>query len=164
MDGNICRKRFNCFCYLCGKFTVVQAQHKITTQLERIYRSYYRMAVMRNVWWAPAFMCGTCTRALRKWDRKECASMAYAIPMIWSNPGDHHQAENCYLCSNDIGVYGMNRKNKAHIIYTSACSAICPVLHDDNLPPPIHPAVLDPNYVDITKEIERIKRTSRSNE
>lgn len=155
MDGDPCSKRLKNYCYLCGQVTVAKAQKTISPALAHIYRLYYHMAVVRDVWWAPKFMCASCTRALREWEQKQRPQMPYAIPMIWSNPGAQHQADNCYVCANDI--YGINRKNKAHIIYKSVGSAMCPVLHDDNLPPPIHPADLDPNYIMISKRAVKCK-------
>lgn len=132
----MCRKRMNQFCYVCGRFTIQNSRRIISDLDEQLYRLYFRMAVIRDVWWAPKTMCSTCRQALHRWHSKKSAMMPYAIPMIWSKPADH-QADNCYACAND--VYGLNRNTRAKFVYKIVTAAIFPIPHDEYLPVPIHP-------------------------
>lgn len=132
-DEVACKRRMDAFCYICGRFTIHKCRKKFTPQLEQLYRQYYRMAVIRDVWWAPEFLCSSCFSWLHKWDQKRCAAMPFGMPMLWSKPDGHH-ADNCYACAND--TYGLNRNNRAMFNYKSVYSAVCPVPHDEYLPVP----------------------------
>lgn len=133
MDEAACKRKMDMFCYVCGRFTIIKSRKGISAQLEQIYRQYYRMAVIRDVWWAPQFMCSSCYGWLYNWRRQKIDSMPFGVPMIWSKPDGHH-ADNCYACAND--TYGLNRHTRSAFIYKSVYSAVRPVPHDEYLPVP----------------------------
>lgn len=136
MENEVCRKRMDLFCYVCGRFTIAKNRRHISDFDEQIYRCYFHMAVIRDAWWAPKTMCTTCRQGLHRWYSKKANMMPYAIPMIWSKPVDH-QADNCYACANDVN--GLNRHNRGKFVYKNVTAAIFPIPHDENLPVPIHP-------------------------
>lgn len=131
-----CSKKFDLYCYACGKFTIMPSKVKITSSIVEKYEKYFNLPVHQNVPWAPSIICRTCYGGLTDWLNGKCESMPFGIPMMWTNPGPH-SADNCYICVNDI--YGRNRVSRRDLIYRQVPSARTPLPHSKTIPIPKRP-------------------------
>lgn len=113
------------------------SRSRITDETARIYELYFNIPVIRNVSWAPLTSCKTCKNRLNEWYSGKVESMAFGIPMIWTDPGTH-EPDNCYVCKNFIT--GMNRAKSRRVEYHSVPSANTPVLHSNQIPVPKRPS------------------------
>lgn len=133
-----CTKTFNCFCYICGKFTIMPSRKKISAEICILYEQYFNIQVIQNKEWVPSIACTTCIDRLQKWSKGNVESMSFGIPMVWADPGPIHQENNCYACVNK--VKGMNRHKSAKIEYQSVPSAQTPLPHSETVPIPKRPS------------------------
>lgn len=150
-----CLNHPDTFCYVCGSFTTKSQRRKITADLKKIYKLYFSCPLGdQDKPWAPHIICTSCSNGLRDWLNKRKAAMAFAIPMIWREPRDHHS--DCYFCC--VKTSGFSSKSKHKIKYPNLDSAIRPVLHDDSLPIPQAPSdglsSVDDDYEDCAEDAE----------
>ena len=125
----------NCFCYICGEFTVKKYQRAITPRLKELYKSYFGCAVGdQEKTWAPHISCVRCSAGLYTWS-KSGRGLPFAIPMIWREQRDH--GSDCYFCA--FSVKGVSDRNRKRLPYPSLQSAIRPILHSPELPVPAPP-------------------------
>lgn len=121
---SVCEKKFNQFCYICGKFTIPIFRRNISPKVEDIYRYYFGLSVYKHVKWAPEKACNICCNGLRPCFSDKRQKFAFKMPVIWSDPGEHDPA-NCNVCCND--VVDLNRKKRKSFVYTGVRSAVLPV-------------------------------------
>ena len=131
-----CKNQADCFCYICGEYTLKAQQRTMTSLVRKAYDLYFDCKVGdQDKPWAPHFSCSTCNTQLRLWLSRSRKSMPFAVPMVWREPKDH--VTDCYFCLTDIA--GHTAKTKKHIVYPNLQSAMRPVKHSDELPVPIPP-------------------------
>ena len=131
-----CKNQADCFCYICGEYTLKAQQRTMTSLVRKAYDLYFDCKVGdQDKPWAPHFSCSTCNTQLRLWLSRSRKSMPFAVPMVWREPKDH--VTDCYFCLTDIA--GDTAKTKKHIVYPNLQSAMRPVKHSDELPVPIPP-------------------------
>lgn len=142
-----CRKKINCFCYLCGKYVFKHYRHKISKPEEEIYEYYYGKQISKNVDWAPNIMCKPCTNAIHKWWNRDIESLPLGKPMEWNDPV-LYQEENCFICANnDVFGSGFNSlKNKVKQ-YIGVESTVLPLPSSDEIPVPKHPKDFSPSVL-----------------
>lgn len=129
--------KFNCFCYVCGKYTTAVSRRKITEDIADLYQKYFNQNVIRDVDWAPSIICTGCTARLNQWLKGDIESMSFGIPMIWINQVDHNP-DNCYACVNY--TIGMNRLKVRHVEYKETQFAQLPKPHSLYVPIPKRPS------------------------
>jgi len=132
-----CKKHFNDYCYICGKWTIASQRRNITSEIEQTYEQYFNLPMIRNVDWVPSIACLNCTFALNNWKTGKRDSMPFGIPMIWSEPIDH-DTNKCYVCENYSD--GFNRLRAANFNYKSVPSAQRPLPHSETVPIPKIPS------------------------
>lgn len=131
----------NCFCYICGTYTVKKQQRNISNFVQKVYFAYFGIKLGdQDKSWAPHIVCSVCVEELRQWSQGKKKSFRFGVPMIWREPKNH--SNDCYFCS--CTVQGFNLKNRKDIPYpTNISSAIRPVPHGPDLPIPPPPDSLD---------------------
>ncbi|GFT93232.1 uncharacterized protein TNCV_2219981 [Trichonephila clavipes] len=146
----------NCFCYICGSYTVKKQQRNISNFVQKVYFAYYGIKLGdQDKSWAPHVVCSVCFEELRQWFQGK-KSFRFAVPMIWSEPKNH--SDDCCFCS--CSVQGFNLKNRKDISYlTIILSAIRPVPHGPDLPIPSPPDTLD-NILDDLDQVSHISSDS----
>jgi hypothetical protein len=133
------------FCYICGQFVIKKQRRNITDFVKKAYYAYFGMKVGdQDKSWAPHKVCCICVEELRQWTQGNKKSLLFGIPMIWREPGNHH--DDCYFCS--CNVQGYNSKNKKGICYPNMPSAMRPAAHGPDIPIPTPPETLDTNPPD----------------
>ncbi|GFU90858.1 uncharacterized protein TNCV_4921911 [Trichonephila clavipes] len=144
----------NCFCYICGSYTVKKQQRNISNFVQKVYFAYFGIKLGdQDTSWAPHVVCSVCVEELRQWFKGKKKSFHFAVPMIWRQPKNH--SDDCYFCS--CSVQGFNLKNRKDISYpTIIRSAIRPVPHGPDLPIPSPPDTLD----NILDDLDRISHIS----
>ncbi|GFV20884.1 uncharacterized protein TNCV_353581 [Trichonephila clavipes] len=143
----------NCFCYICGSYTVKKQQRNISNFVQKVYFAYFGIKLGdQDKSWAPHVVCSVCVEELRHWFQGKKKSFRFAVPMIWREPKNH--SDDCYFCS--CSVQGFNLKNRKDISYpTIIRSAIRPVTNGYDLPIPSPPDTLD-NILDNLDQISHI--------
>ena len=122
----------NCFCYICGEYTVKKYRRALTHRLKRLYKLYFGCAVgEQDKSWAPHISCVRCSAGLYTWS-KSGRGLPFAIPMIWREQRDH--VSDCYFCA--LSIKGLSDKDRKHLLYPTLQSAIRPVPHSPDLPVP----------------------------
>lgn len=130
----------DCFCYICGNYTVKKQQRTISDFVEKVYFAYFGIKLGdQDKPWAPHKVCAVCVEELRQWFQGKKQSLRFGIPMVWREPKNH--SDDCYFCS--CNVRGFNLKNKKDISYPNIQSAIRPVPHGPEVPIPSPPDSLD---------------------
>ena len=138
-----CKLDPNVFCYICGSFTFSKQRQGITYFVKKAYLAYFGVKVgdqYKN--WAPHQVCRTCVENLRQWTKEKRKTIGFAVPMVWSEQANH--VDNCYFCMTDIA--GFSSKSKGNIKYPNLPSAIRPIPHFADLPPPLFTSL--PELVD----------------
>lgn len=125
-------KKFNYFCYVCGKYTIMPSRRKITIEIMNLYEKYFSLSVICGKSWTPSIVCTTCIYRFNKWENNGDA-MLFGVPMIWRDPILHVEGE-CYACINHKA--GMNRRKSASISYTATTYAQIPLPHSNQIPVP----------------------------
>ncbi|GFT87555.1 uncharacterized protein TNCV_3759931 [Trichonephila clavipes] len=150
----------NCFCYICGSYTVKKQQRNISNFVQKVYFAYIYIyfgikLVDQDKSWAPHVVCSVCVEELRQWFKGK-KSFRFAVAMIWKEL--KNQSDDCYFCS--CSVQGFNLKNRKDISYATIIrSAIRPVPHGFELPIPSLPDTLD-NILDDLDQISHISSHS----
>lgn len=129
--------KFNRFCYVCGKHTMVTSRRNINPEIAELYRQYFSQDVILDVEWSPSIICTTCLKNLNQWKKGEINCMPFGIPMMWTRP-DQHKPEECYACVNYI--FGTNRYKVRRQSYTETKFAQLPLPHSENVPVPKRPS------------------------
>ena len=138
MASRGCVNHPDCFCYICGEFTVKKYQRAITSKIKSLYKLYFQCAVgEQDKTWAPHICCVRCSSGLYTWS-KSGRALPFAIPMIWREQHDH--VTDCYFCA--FSIKGISDKNRKQIVYPSLLSAIRPVVHSLELPVPVPPTTI----------------------
>ncbi|GFU90785.1 uncharacterized protein TNCV_4870171 [Trichonephila clavipes] len=147
----------NCFCYICGSYTVKKQQRNIFNFVQKVYFAYIGIKLGdQDKSWAHHVVCSVCVEELRQWFQGKKKSFRFAVPMIWRESKNH--SDNCYFCS--CSVQGFNLKNRKDISYPSIIrSAIRPVPHGPDLPIPSPPDTLG-NILDDLDQISHISSDS----
>lgn len=137
----------DCFCFICGEYTVKRQQRNVSDFVKKVYFAYFKLKLGdQDKAWAPHKVCRRCEEDLRLWFNGKKTSFRFGIPMIWREQQNH--TTDCYFCS--VDVLGFNTKNKKNISYPNLDSAIRPVPHSSEIPVPQPPSSLD----DILSESE----------
>ena len=92
--------------------------------------------------WAPHHVCRTCVENLRQWTKQKRKSIGFAVPMVWREQANH--VNDCYFCVTN--VTGFSSKSKGNIKCPYFPSAIRPIPHSADLPPPLFTSL--PELVD----------------
>ena len=92
--------------------------------------------------WAPHQVCRTCVENLRQWTKQKRKSIGFAVPMVWREQANH--VNDCYFCVTN--VTGFSSKSKGNIKCPYFSSAIRPIPHSADLPPPLFTSL--PELVD----------------
>lgn len=148
-----CTGNFDLFCYMCGKFSIPGSKMRISSKCAERYEQYFGMSIIRNVKWAPQFICKTCDKELRDWECGSRNQLPFGVPMIWCDPGSLHDAANCYLCVNN--PRNRNRVTRQHMVYKEVRHAQIPLPHSENIPVPTR-SVVDEQSLDqfMASEVE----------
>ena len=129
-----CTNSPNCFCYICGEFTVAGDKCNITANVKKLYHAYFAVKLGdQDKNFAPHIVCKPCVSKLRMWWQKKLANLPFGVPMVWREQQNHYN--DCYFCMTK--TRGFNKKNKYKICYPNLKSAIRPVPHGANVPVPI---------------------------
>ncbi|KAK5643931.1 hypothetical protein RI129_007776 [Pyrocoelia pectoralis] len=120
-----CVNSVNNFCYVCGEVTFASQKREFTPLIKTAYYHYFYCKIHEDKSWAPNICCNS------------CASMPFAVPMIWREPSNH--VSDCYFCMVPPLKHGMSRKKKRTITYPTLTSATRPIPHGEGLPVPIPP-------------------------
>jgi hypothetical protein len=127
----------DCFCYICGKYTMSDQRKNMTKRLRIAYKHYFGCEIGdQTKSWAPHLCCTVCYSGLTQWLNGKRNRMPFAVPMIWREQNDHHS--DCYFCMTNVSGYC--KKNKSKIVYPDCRSALKPVLHGSDYPVPIPPS------------------------
>ncbi|GFX10805.1 uncharacterized protein TNCV_4740261 [Trichonephila clavipes] len=58
----------NCFCYICGSYTVKKQQRNISNFVQKVYFAYFGIKLGdQDKSWAPHVVCSVCVEELRQW-------------------------------------------------------------------------------------------------
>ncbi|GFV20683.1 uncharacterized protein TNCV_777281 [Trichonephila clavipes] len=58
----------NCFCYICGSYTVKKQQRNISNCVQKVYFAYFGINLGdQDKSWAPHVVCSVCIEELRQW-------------------------------------------------------------------------------------------------
>ncbi|GFV59594.1 uncharacterized protein TNCV_4259871 [Trichonephila clavipes] len=58
----------NCFCYICGSYTVKEQQRNISNFVQKVYFAYFGVKLGdQDKSWAPHVVCSVCIEELRQW-------------------------------------------------------------------------------------------------
>ncbi|GFT83280.1 uncharacterized protein TNCV_3003641 [Trichonephila clavipes] len=58
----------NCFCYICGSYTVKKQQRNISNFVQQVYFAYFGIKLGdQDKSWAPHVVCSVCVEELRQW-------------------------------------------------------------------------------------------------
>lgn len=120
-----CSTKFQCFCYICSKFTLKENRVRINGFVQKAYEEYFSECYIKNMSWAPRKICKTCYKGLTDWWNGKHTKMPFSVSMIWTNAGTHNSL-NCYVCANF--ALGMNKRRKHKKVYIAIRS---PLLHSD---------------------------------
>ncbi|GFW51877.1 uncharacterized protein TNCV_1188081 [Trichonephila clavipes] len=147
----------NCFCYICGSYTVKKQQRNISNFVQKVYFAYLGIKLGdQDKSWAPHVVCSVCVEKLRQCFKGKTKSFHFAVPMIWREPKNH--SDDCYFCS--CSVQGFNLKNRKDISYPNIIrSSIRLAPHGPDLPIPSPPVTLD-NILDDLDQILHISSDS----
>jgi hypothetical protein len=140
MNRRGCLNSSDCFCYICGKYTVTDQRKNITHRVRVAYQHYFGCKIGdQDKQWAPHVCCTVCTSGLTQWLNGKRSSMPFGVPMVWREPKNH--LNDCYFCLTNVA--GFTKKNKHKITYPDCESALKPVLHNQGIPVPVPPPVSD---------------------
>ena len=135
----------DCFCYICGYYTIKKRQRNISDFVEKVYFAYFGIKLgNQDKSCAPHKFCSICVEELRQWFQGKKLSLRYGIPIFWREPENH--SDDCYFCS--CNVQGFNLKNKKDISYSKNQSAIRPISYGPGVPIPSPPDSFDDNLND----------------
>ena len=168
-----CKNSPDCFCYICGHFTIKKQRIQVNKFVKKVYYAYFHVKLGdQDKCWAPHIVCKKCVETLRQWTHGKKA-MSFGIPMVWREPKNH--VDDCYFCITQ--TQGFSSKSKHRIQYPSLDSAILPVPHSNEIPVPVFAEFQDsddsesntseedhmaePDYLDIS-EISTASSSSRS--
>ncbi|GFY17823.1 uncharacterized protein TNCV_1075581 [Trichonephila clavipes] len=58
----------NCFCYICGSYTIKKQQRDISNFVQKVYFAYFGIKLGdQDKSWAPHVVCSVCVEELRQW-------------------------------------------------------------------------------------------------
>ena len=118
----------------CGYFTVSKQRQGNTDFVKKAYLAYFEVKVGdRDKNWAPHQVCRTCVKNSRQWIKQKRKTIGFAVPMVWREQANH--VDECYFCMTDVA--GFSYKSKGNIKYPNLPSAIRPITHSADLPPPL---------------------------
>lgn len=135
-----CAEKINHFCYICGHFVFKANRRPLSEMIQQLYSYYYGLSFYANVPWAPNIGCKNCCNALLLWYREKREKMTYKTPMIWSDPGQHNNA-NCYVCTNTVRA--LNQRTSSTFLYTAVPSAQLPTYYEEGDTAPKRPSPSD---------------------
>ena len=78
-------------------------------------------------------MCHNYEEMFRDWTNGKRKGLPFGIRMVWREPKEH--LTDCYFCL--VNTKGIGKKHRLNISYPRIPSAIRPVLHSDEFPPPV---------------------------
>ena len=87
------------------------------------------------------------------WTKGKRKSLPFRIPMVWRVPKEH--LTDCYFCL--VNTKGIGKKNRLNISCPSIPSAIRPVLHSDEFPPPVFNRFVSSEDEETESEEEHMK-------
>ena len=92
--------------------------------------------------WAPHQVCRTWVENSRQWIKQKRQTIGFAVPIVWREQANH--VDDCYFCMTHVA--GFSSKSKGNIKYPNLPSAIRPIPHFAELPPPLFASL--PEVVD----------------
>ena len=106
-------------------------------------------------------MCATTVTKCFATGRK---GLPFGVPMVWRELKEH--LTDCYICW--ANTKGIGKKNRQNFSYPTISSAIRPVLHSDEFPPPVFNSFLSSEDKETGSEEERMdmeyKKTNTESE
>ena len=129
-----CKNKADAFCYICGIYTFLCQRRNISLFVKRACKAYFQVHLGdQDKKWAPHIVCHNCEEMLRDWTKGKRKGLPFGVPMVWRKPKEH--LTDCYFCL--VNTKGIGKKNRQNFSYPSIPSAIRPVLHSDEFPPPV---------------------------
>ena len=120
--------------------------------MKKAYLAYFGVKLEdQDKNWALHLFCRTCVENLRQWTKQKRQTIGFAVPMVWREQANH--VDDCYFCMTNVA--GFSSKSKGNIRYPNLLSAIRPIPHSAELPPPLFtslPEVVDEPESSTTKE------------
>ena len=102
--------------------------------MKHAYKAYFQVPLGdQEKKWAPHIVCHNCEKMLRDWTKGKQKGLRFGVLMVWREPKEH--LTDCYFCL--VNTKGIGKKNRQNFCYPSIPSAIRPVLHSDEFPPPV---------------------------
>ena len=106
----------------------------MTEFVKKAYLTYLRVKIGdQDKNWAPHQVCRTCVENLRQWTKRKRKSIEFSVPMVWRKQANH--VNDCYFGMTN--VTGFSSKTKGNIKHPDLPSAIRPIPHSADLPPPL---------------------------
>ena len=148
-----CKNKADAFCYICGIYTLPRQRRNISLFVKRAYKAYFQVPLGdQEKKWAPRIVCHNCEEMLRDWTKGKRKGLPFGIPMVWREPKEH--LRDCYFCM--VNTKGIGEKNRQNFSYPSIPSAIRPVLHSNEFPPPVFIGFLPSKDEETGSEKERM--------
>ena len=148
------RNKADAFCYICGVYTFPRQRRNISLFVKRAYKAYFQVPLGdQDKNRAPHIVCHNCEEMLCGWTK------AKGVPMVWREPKEH--LTDCYFCLKN--TKGIGKKNWQNFSYPSIPSAIRPVLHSDEFPPPVFNGFLSSEVEETGSEEKRMDMQYKKN-
>ena len=129
-----CLNKPNVFCYICGEYTLQSNRRRISEFVKCASVAYFKVLLGdQDKAWALHIVCKKSVEHLRQWTKKERKSLRFGIPMVWCESKNY--LNDCYFCA--VNTKGINRKNRNSLVCPNLESAIRPILHCNEIPPPV---------------------------
>ena len=97
-------------------------------------------------------MCHNCEKMLRDWMKGKRKGLSFGVPMVLLELKEH--LTDCFFCL--VNTKGIGKKNRQNFSYSSIPSAIRPVVHSDEFPPPVFNGFLSSEDEETESEEERM--------
>ena len=111
--------------------------------MKKAYLAYFEVKVGdQDKNWGPHQVYRTYVENLRQWTKQKRKTIGFAVPMVWREQENH--VDDCYFCMTNVA--GFSSKSKGSIKYPYLLSAIRPIPHSADLPPPLFTSL--PELVD----------------
>ena len=129
-----CKNKADSFCYICGIYALTHQRRNILLFVKRAYKAYFQVPLGdQEKIWAPHIVCHNCEKMLWDWTKGKRKGLPFGIDMVLREPKEH--LTDCYFCL--VNTKGIGSKNRLNISYPRILSAIRPVLHSYEFPPPV---------------------------
>ena len=118
MASRGCINSPDCFCHICGTYTVKKQQRNISDFVKKVYIAYFGVRLGdQDKSWAPHKVFSVCVEELRQWFKGKKKSFRFGIPMVWREPKNH--SDDCYFCFCSVQGFNLKDQKKIHTPTTS---------------------------------------------